>query len=78
LKEILIVNNTTNVVIDITGGKKSTVASAAIFGKDYRCKIVYVDFEGYIPELRKPIPGTEVLKVVYDPLINQPEVFIES
>ena len=67
LKEILVVNNTTNVVIDITGGKKSTVASAAIFGKDYRCKIVYVDFERYIPELSKPMPGSEVLNVVYDP-----------
>lgn len=77
LKEVLVVYNTTDVVIDITGGKKSTVAASAIFGKDYRCKIVYVDFDEYLPELRKPVPGSEVLKVVYDPVINQPEIFIE-
>jgi len=78
LKEILLMNNDSNVVIDITGGKKSMVAAAAIFGKDYRCKIVYVDFDEYIPELRKPMPGTEILNIVYDPIEHQPEVFIEE
>lgn len=78
LKEILIINNISNVVIDITGGKKSMVAAAAIFGKDYRCKIVYVDFESYISELRKPMPGSEFLNIVYDPSRDQPEVFIED
>lgn len=52
-------------IIDITGGKKSMVASAAIFGRDYNCDIVYVDYDEYIPELRRPMPGTEKLKVVY-------------
>jgi len=74
LKEQLILNPSSNVTIDITGGKKSMVASAAIFGKDYGCKIVYVDFQEYLKELRKPRPGSEILNIVYDPIKNQPEI----
>ncbi|QQU02121.1 hypothetical protein [Myroides odoratus] len=66
-----------NIVIDITGGKKSMVASASIFGKDYGASIVYVDFKEYIPELRKPKPGSEILNIVYNPLVNQPEIFLK-
>jgi len=77
LKEILYEIESQRITIDITGGKKSMVAAASIFGKDYRCKITYVDFEGYIKELRKPLPGTEVLNIVYNPDINQPELFIK-
>lgn len=76
LKEVLFVNNLNGVVVDITGGKKSMVAAAAIFSKDYQCKIVYVDFDKYIPEIRKPKPGSEILNIVYDPALNQPEIFI--
>ncbi|MBR6063956.1 MAG: hypothetical protein IKP54_07375 [Bacteroidales bacterium] len=60
-------------VIDVTGGKKSMVASAAIFAKDYNCNVVYVDYDEYIPDLRRPMPGTEKLNVVYsacEDLIN--------
>lgn len=60
-------------VIDITGGKKSMVASASIFARDFNCNVVYVDYDEYIPELRRPMPGTEKLNVVYsvnDDLIN--------
>ena len=74
LKEQLVLNNYSRVVIDITGGKKSMVASAAIFGKDYGCKIVYVDFSEYLEDLRKPKPGTEILNLVYDPSRDQPEL----
>ena len=52
------------------------VAAASIFGKDYGCKIVYVDFAEYLKELRKPLPGSEIMNIVYDPLVNQPELFI--
>jgi len=76
LKEVLFVNNLNGVVVDITGGKKSMVAATAIFSKDYQCKIVYVDFDIYIPEIRKPKPGSEILNIVYDPALNQPEIFI--
>jgi len=77
LKEQLILNPSSQITLDITGGKKSMVASAAIFGKDYGCKIVYVDFKEYIKDLRKPLPGSEILKVVYTPILNQPEIFIK-
>lgn len=76
LKESLILNPNSNITLDITGGKKSMVAAASIFGKDYGCKIVYVDFAEYLKELRKPLPGSEIMNIVYDPLINQPELFI--
>lgn len=76
LKEQLLLNPSSQITLDITGGKKSMVASAAIFGKDYGCRIVYVDFTEYIKDLRKPLPGSEVLNVVYDPYKNQPELTI--
>ncbi len=77
LKEQLILNPSSDLTMDVTGGKKSMVASAAIFGKDYGCRIVYVDFEEYMKELRKPMPGSEVLNIVYNPLKNQPELFLK-
>ena len=77
LKEQLVLNTSSQITLDITGGKKSMVASAAIFGKDYGCKIVYVDFEEYIKDLRKPMPGSEILNIVYNPFENQPEIFLK-
>lgn len=76
IKESLHDYPTRNITIDITGGKKSMVASAAIFGKDYSSRIVYVDFAEYQKELRKPIPGSEFLNIVYNPLKDQPENFV--
>lgn len=76
LKELYLKFESNNVTLDITGGKKSTVASAAIFGKDYRTIITYVDFKKYIKELRKPMPGSEILNIVYDPAKDQPELNI--
>jgi hypothetical protein len=67
LKEQMKKHSYSKIVIDITGGKKSMVASAAIFAKDKACKLVYVDFAEYLQELRKPKPGTEILNLVYDP-----------
>jgi hypothetical protein len=77
LKEQLYLNPSSQIILDITGGKKSMVASAAIFGKDYGCKIVYVDFADYIKDLRKPMPGSEYINLVYSPNANQPEIFIK-
>lgn len=77
MKEQLVLNPDSHITVDITGGKKSMVASAAIFGKDYGCRIVYVDFSEYIKDLRKPMPGSEILNVVYNPFKNQPEIFLK-
>lgn len=60
--------------LDITGGKKSMVAAAAIFGKDYNFNVLYVDYDVYNPELRRPTPGTEILNWVYDPYKDLPEL----
>ena len=60
--------------LDITGGKKSMVASAAIFGRDFDFNILYVDYEKYDPSLRRPRPGTELLNVVYAPQKDLPEL----
>lgn len=77
MKEQLVLNPNSQITIDITGGKKSMVASASIFGKDYGCRIVYVDFSEYIKDLRKPMPGSEILNIVYNPFKNQPEIFLK-
>jgi len=77
MKEQLVLNPNSQITVDITGGKKSMVASASIFGKDYGCRIVYVDFAEYIKELRKPMPGSEILNLVYNPFKNQPEIFLK-
>ena len=74
LKNQMLLYPSSDYVIDITGGKKSMVASAAIFGRDYNCNIVYVDYDVYFQNLRKPKPGTELLNVVYVPSVNLPEI----
>lgn len=65
LKNQMLIYPASRYVIDITGGKKSMVASASIFGCEYNCDVVYVDYDQYIPDLRRPMPGTEKLDVVY-------------
>ena len=60
--------------IDITGGKKSMVASASIFAKEYNFNVLYVDHNEYNADLRRPTPGSEILNWVYDPYINRPDL----
>lgn len=64
-----------NYTINITGGKKSMVAAASIFARDFNASIVYVDYHAYDANLRRPIPGTEYLNVVYSPMRDLPELF---
>ena len=75
LKEQMILYPSTQYALDITGGKKSMVASAAIFAKDFNFNILYVDYDEYLPELRRPRPGTEQLNIVYSPYANLPELY---
>lgn len=64
-----------NYTINITGGKKSMVAAASIFARDFNSSIVYVDYHVYDANIRRPIPGTEYLNVVYSPIRDLPELF---
>ena len=74
MKEQMALHCAREYYVDITGGKKSMVAAAAIFARDYDCNILYVDYDDYIAELRRPRPGTEDLLLVYSPYINLPDV----
>lgn len=74
LKDQMNLHPSQDYVIDITGGKKSMVATAAIFGRDYNCNVVYVDYDQYISQIRKPLPGSERLNYVYTPAIDLPEI----
>lgn len=77
LKEQVAINQATSYTINITGGKKSMAASAGIFGRDFGCNIIYIDYEdnSYDPDIRVPLPGHERLNVVYSPLRDLPELF---
>lgn len=78
LKEMLIVSDGGNMVLDITGGKKSMTAAASIFAKDFDFNIVYVDMTApgaYIPAIHQARPGCERLNLVYSPLRDLPELF---
>ena len=75
LKEQMLLHPAQHYAIDISGGKKSMVASAAIFGRDYNFNILYVDFDKYDPALRRPVPGYERLNCVYSPSKNLPEIY---
>ena len=55
------------IAIDITGGKKSLVGSAAIAGALAGCDTFYVDFQEYDQERRSPIPGSEYLHFLSNP-----------
>lgn len=61
--------------INITGGKKSMAASAGIFARDFSCNLIYIDYNEYDPESRRPLPGSEYLNLVYDPKRDMPELF---
>ena len=74
MKEQMALNPAREYYVDITGGKKSMVGAASIFARDYDCNLLYVDYDDYIAELRRPRPGTEDLLLVYNPMVNLPDV----
>lgn len=77
LKEQIAINPARNYIINITGGKKSMAASTGIFGRDFGCNVIYIDYDNnsYDPDIRVPLPGHELLNVVYSPLRDLPELF---
>jgi hypothetical protein len=49
-----VLHDETDVVIDVTGGKKSMAAGAYLYAAYAGARISYVDFEEYDPEYRRP------------------------
>lgn len=56
------------VYIDFTGGTKTMSASAALAGSLIDVQLVYVGTEKYLPDFRKPEPGSEVLYYIDNPV----------
>lgn len=77
LKEQMAFNAGRSYAINITGGKKSMVASAGIFARDYNCSVIYVDYDSYDSDLRRPLPGSEYMNIVYSPSRDLPELFLQ-
>jgi CRISPR-associated protein (TIGR02710 family) len=68
IKRFLADKNQGDVFVDITGGKKSMVAGAALAGYILGLSVGYVDYEKYLPDLRQPEPGTEYASILKNPL----------
>lgn len=75
LKEQMLLYPGRNYVINVTGGKKSMAASAGIFARDYNCNVIYIDYDDYDPDTRRPLPGSERMHIVYSPMRDLPELF---
>jgi hypothetical protein len=77
MKYQMALNAGKNYTVNVTGGKKSMVASAAIFARDYNANIIYIDVKQgkYNADIRRPIPGAEFMNLVYSPVKDLPELF---
>ena len=49
------------IVIDFTGGTKAMSAAAAMVGAVIDLQLIYIGSENYLPDFRKPLPGSETL-----------------
>ena len=56
-----------NIAIDITGGKTSMAAGAALAAAVIPADICYVDTDNYLTEFRIPEPGSEYMKILEGP-----------
>lgn len=56
------------VYIDFTGGTKTMSAAAALAGSLIDVQLVYVGTERYLPDFRKPEPGSEILLYIDNPI----------
>lgn len=75
LKEQLMLHPGRGYAINITGGKKSMAASAGVFARDFNCSLIYIDYDSYDPDTRRPLPGSEKLSIVYSPKRDIPDLF---
>jgi len=68
IKPFIAKKNPSEILVDITGGKKAMVGGAAMAGNVLNMDICYVDYEGYLSDLRQPVPGTEYPNLLKNPL----------
>lgn len=61
-------NDLHDTAIDITGGKKSMVSGCTLAANYLGLDALYVDYDTYKTEFRKPQPGTELPTILRDPL----------
>ena len=57
----------TNIAVDITGGKTSMAAGAALAAAVIPADICYVDSDDYLKEFRMPEPGSEYMRILEGP-----------
>ena len=68
IKDFVLSKNSKEVLLDITGGKKSMVGGAAMAGSLLGIDIGYVDYDEYLNDLRQPKPGSEYPNILKNPL----------
>lgn len=68
IKDFVAHKNPQEILLDITGGKKSMVGGAAMAGSLLNIDIGYVDYQSYLADLRQPEPGTEYPSILKNPL----------
>lgn len=54
--------------IDFTGGTKAMSAAAAMAGSMIHVQLIYIGSNDYLPDFRKPNPGSETLFYITNPL----------
>lgn len=57
----------TDIAVDITGGKTSMAAGAALAAAVIPADICYVDSDNYLKEFRMPEPGSEFMRILEGP-----------
>ncbi|MGB9628157.1 MAG: TIGR02710 family CRISPR-associated CARF protein [Thermodesulfobacteriota bacterium] len=67
IKEFASGKDPKEILIDITGGKKSMVGGAAIAGNLLGIDTGYVDYSEYLSDLKQPRPGTEFPNILRNP-----------
>ena len=55
------------IYIDFTGGTKAMSAAAAMVGAVIDLQLIYIGSENYLPDFRKPLPGSETLYFINNP-----------
>ncbi len=78
IKEFTSSRNPKEILLDITGGKKSMVGGAAMAGNFMSIDTGYVDYERYLSDLRQPEPGSEYPNILKNPFYVLGDIEMEK